>query len=58
MNKRIRKKKQKQQIAEAVNGLVSFAAWRERQRQAEIRRFVKQCEALYEKNRAERRDSR
>ena len=58
MNKRIRKKQQKRQIAEAVNGLISIAAWQEERRKAAVREFVKQCEALYEKNRAERRDTR
>ena len=58
MNKRIRKKQQKRQIAEAINGLISVAAWQEERRQAAVREFVKQCEALYEKNRAERRDTR
>ena len=50
MNRRIRKKKDKK-ITEAINGLVSIAERREQQRQAAIRQFVKQCEALYEQQR-------
>ena len=58
MNKRIRKKKQKQQeqIEQAIAGLVSIAERREQQRQAAIRQFVKRCEALYEQQRKERRN--
>ena len=55
MNKRIRKKKDKK-IKEAINGLVLIAERREQQRQAAIRQFVKQCEALYEQQRTERRN--
>ena len=55
MNKRIRKKKDKK-ITEAINGLVLIAERRDQQRQAAIRQFVKQCEALYEQQRTERRN--
>lgn len=52
MNRRIRKKKDKK-ITEAINGLIFITERREQQRQATIRRFVKQCEALYEQQRKE-----
>ena len=55
MNRRIRKKKDKK-ITEAINGLVSIAERGDQQRQAAIRQFVKQCEALYEQQRTERRN--
>lgn len=56
MNRRIRKKKEKQLISEAVGGLVVFSEWQEERRQAAIRQFVKDCEALYEKNREQRKE--
>ena len=56
MNRRIRKKKEKQLISEAVSGLVELAKWQEEQRKAAIRQFVKDCEALYEKNREQRKE--
>ncbi|HBF4293034.1 TPA: hypothetical protein KPF56_000964 [Clostridioides difficile] len=56
MNRRIRKKKDKKKITEAINGLVLIAERQEQQRQAAIRQFVKRCEALYEQQRTERRN--
>ena len=53
MNRRIRKKKDKKKITEAINGLISIAEWQERQRQAAIRQFVKRCGALYAQQRKE-----
>lgn len=52
MNKRIRKKRERQQIIWAVNGLVTEARKEEQRRQAALRKFIKDCERLYEKNRA------
>ena len=40
MNRRIRKKKDKKKITEAINGLVLIAERQEQQRQAAIRQFV------------------
>ena len=53
MNRRIRKKKDKKKITEAINGLIFIAERREQQRQTAIRQFVKRCEALYEQQRKE-----
>ena len=52
MNKRIRKKKDKQQLILAIRGIVAIADEREQRKQAAIQRFVKECEKLYEKNKA------
>lgn len=53
MNKRIRKKKDKQQLAVTIRGLVTLTEFEEARRQAQLRRFVRECEKLYEKNRTQ-----
>ena len=54
MNKRIRKKKDKQQLTQAIRGLVALSEFEEARRQAQLRRFVRDCERLYERNKAQR----
>lgn len=53
MNKRIQKKKDKQQLTVTIRGLVTLTEFEEARRQTQLRRFVRECEKLYEKNRAQ-----
>lgn len=53
MNKRIRKKKDKQQLAWAIRGLVAIAEEREQRKQAAIKRIVDAYGAYYEQKRAQ-----
>lgn len=54
MNKRIRKKKDKQQLIRAITGLVEEARRMEEQRQAAIQRCAAVYVEWYEKQRAQR----
>ena len=53
MNKRIRKKKDKQQLAWAIRGLVAIAEEREQRKQTAIKRIVDAYGAYYEQKRAQ-----
>ena len=52
MNKRIRKKKDKQQLAWAIRGLAVIAEEREQRKQAAIKRIVDTYGVYYEKKQA------
>lgn len=53
MNKRIRKKRDRQQLAGTIRELVALTEFEEARRQAQLRRFIRDCERLYEKNKAQ-----
>lgn len=53
MNKRIRKKKDKQQLAWTIRELVAIAEEREQKKQAAIKRIVDAYGAYYEQQRAQ-----